>query len=299
MSMLNEYGNITHTRTCAAAIAEFFRFIEEDRFYGVGLNDTTIAGTFTGHTPLNFIAKITTAAATDKFDWSDDGGATWTEDVAMTGAPQTLSEGVTIDYNASTGHTLGDEWKWQAFCIPESNISSEVFTGSGLDDLTPSGTYFGGGDLGIRVRVSTAAATDKFQWTRYPFDPNSWSDEIDMTGGAQAIVNGLLITFGATTGHTLGEYWEIECTATHGVLMVNSITGQVTTAGASADYISAKDEKTGDVFWHGDVTAVGELEPMSQEHNPVILEPGSDVSIDENAGGQVTELTVSAYLRFV
>lgn len=299
--LLNEYGNITYTRSVAASITEFFRHITAATFYGFAgdLDDVAIAGTFTGHKPLSYTAKITTAAGTDKFDWSDDNGATWTTEVSMTGAAQTLSEGVTIDFNAATGHTVGSEWKWTAFCVPEANIAADVFTGSGLNDLTPSGVYNGGQDIGIRIKVTTEAGSDKFRWTKYGDLNIGWSEEITMTGAAQGIINGMLVAFNAATGHTLGDYWDIECTAAHCELLVNSITGDIITAGAGGTKLSFKDEQTGEVFFVADVDTVGDMSQMSREGNPVILRAGSDVTVTESAGTQVTDVTISAYLRLI
>lgn len=298
--LLFEYGNITHTRSVTADVAEFFRYVGDLLYQGAGvLDDATVQGTFTGHTPLNFVAKITTKATTDKMDWSSDGGITWTEDVPLTiGGAITLTEGVTITFAAKTGHTLLDEWHWIAMCVPEANVGAAVFTGSGLDDLTASGTFVGGADMGVRIKVTTAAGTDKFRWTKHPYSLNEWSDEIAMTGAAQVIANGLLVTFGATTAHTKGEYWDIGCATAHGELRVNSITGNVTTAGSSGDYLDFEDEQTGASFFNTDVDTIGNIDPpFSQERNPVILKPGSDVTVNESAAQQVTIVTISAYLR--
>jgi hypothetical protein len=85
---------------------------------------------------------------------------------------------------------------------------STTFTGSGLDDLTFSGNYNGTTVVTYRVKVDAAAATDTFTWSD---DGGSTWDAtgVAMTGGAQELNNGIVVTFAATTGHTLNEYWEI------------------------------------------------------------------------------------------
>jgi hypothetical protein len=97
--------------------------------------------------------------------------------------------------------------EWAAFITRVYvNISAAVITGSGLDDCTSGGTYTGSTDSDFVITVSTAAATDKFTWAK---DGGTPSAEIDMTGSAQVISEGFTVTFGATTGHTLADFWTI------------------------------------------------------------------------------------------
>ena len=74
-----------------------------------GLDDATSGGTYTGTEDARYDVEIDLAAATDTFQWRKDGG-TWTTDVTVTGSAQTLSDGVTVTFGATTGHTLGDAW---------------------------------------------------------------------------------------------------------------------------------------------------------------------------------------------
>jgi len=83
-------------------------------FDGSGLNDLTPGGTFSGTSITDYIVQIDTAAGTDKFKWSSDGGTTYTANVSITGAAQTLSNGVTVNFGATTGHTLNDRWDFRA-----------------------------------------------------------------------------------------------------------------------------------------------------------------------------------------
>ncbi len=83
-------------------------------FVGSGLNDALYSGTYTGSGNKDYIVKISTAAGTDKFDWSDDGGTNYTTGVSITGSAQTLSNGVKITFAATTGHTLADEWHYSS-----------------------------------------------------------------------------------------------------------------------------------------------------------------------------------------
>jgi len=82
------------------------------------------------------------------------------------------------------------------------------FTGSGLDDLTYSGNYNSTTVTTYRVKIDAAAGTDTFTWS--DDSAATWeATGVAITGGAQELNNGIVVTFAATTGHTLNEYWEI------------------------------------------------------------------------------------------
>jgi len=79
-----------------------------------GLEDATWGGTYTGAGSDGFFeVEIMTAATPDTFRWRKNGGS-WTSGVAITGSAQTLSDGVTITFAATTGHTVGDVFKYGA-----------------------------------------------------------------------------------------------------------------------------------------------------------------------------------------
>lgn len=85
--------------------------IENAIFTGSGLNDITTGGSFIGSTSKTFFVEIDSIGSTDTFRWSTDNGETWKNtnvDIAET--PQTLEDGVTISFGATTGHTLGNYW---------------------------------------------------------------------------------------------------------------------------------------------------------------------------------------------
>lgn len=88
---------------------------------------------------------------------------------------------------------------------PDNNGGTTVFSGSGLNDLSAGGSYLG--SYTYLVKISTASTTDKFQWSN---DGGvTWSAEISITGAAQTLELGGTVTFTATTGHNLGDYWNI------------------------------------------------------------------------------------------
>ena len=81
-------------------------------FIGSGLNDISY-GDFENAIDSAYLEiEIDAEDAPDTFRWRENGGA-WTEDVAITGAEQTI-EATNGDWNitfaATTGHTLGDKW---------------------------------------------------------------------------------------------------------------------------------------------------------------------------------------------
>lgn len=85
-------------------------------------------------------------------------------------------------------------------------------TGSGLSDLTASGSYNGTESIDVQVKITTASTTDEFQ---YSMDGGTtWNGAgIDVTGGVQELKEGVKIAFAAATGHTLNDVWTIPCTA--------------------------------------------------------------------------------------
>jgi len=89
-------------------------------FIGRGLDDLTAdVDDYTGSNPLIYRVQIDATGTPDTFKWSDDGGATWNATgVAITGAAQTLNNGVTITFAATTGHTLNDYWDIAATTVP-------------------------------------------------------------------------------------------------------------------------------------------------------------------------------------
>lgn len=93
-------------------------------------------------------------------------------------------------------------------------IGTVTFTGAGLDDMEASGVYTGPTAKTYRVRIDGTGDADTFEYSTD--GGTTWSEtDIEITGEAQAIGSeGVSITFGAVTGHTLSEYWDIVCAIT-------------------------------------------------------------------------------------
>lgn len=90
-------------------------------FYGTGLNDisipehsTSTASNYTGTDDLRYEIIIDATGSPDTFKWRAFSGTTasgsYTTGVSITGASQTLSNGVAIQFAATTGHTVNDRW---------------------------------------------------------------------------------------------------------------------------------------------------------------------------------------------
>lgn len=115
-------------------------------FTGSGLNDMTNGGNFTGTVDRQFVVEIDGTGTPDTFKWSKDGGATYEATlVPITGSDQTLAEGITIKFEATTGHTLGDKWEFDAkatdpgISVKESvEIMSEASIGASGSALSPA-----------------------------------------------------------------------------------------------------------------------------------------------------------------
>ncbi len=87
---------------------------------------------------------------------------------------------------------------------------SQVSGASGLDDATFSGTYSGGTIPNtIDVIIDSTGIPDTFAYSGSNGDGNCPTvTNVPITGSAQIICGGVSVTFGATTGHTLYDYWD-------------------------------------------------------------------------------------------
>jgi hypothetical protein len=95
----------------------------------------------------------------------------------------------------------------QISSVQEMSVGAEQFNGSGLDDCTISGNYNGTWDDTFRVRIDGTGTPDTFEWS---IDGGStWEEtDVDCSTTAYHCQDGIYVTFGATTGHTLGDYWD-------------------------------------------------------------------------------------------
>lgn len=100
-------------------------------FGGVGLDDMTVSGTYSGAAnPQTFYIRVSTTADTDNFQWleGNSAGGTWSDELTMTGAAQSLADGMSVTFAATTGHTKGDPWNFRAGTEPRFCIDGTIDT---------------------------------------------------------------------------------------------------------------------------------------------------------------------------
>jgi len=101
--------------------------------------------------------------------------------------------------------------------LDSSNMAFEKVAGkltsitpvADLDDMSVGGTPTALAYTQYRVQIDLAAGTDTFKWSND--NGSSWEvEDVTITGSAQTLENGIEVTFGATTGHTLGDKWDFD-----------------------------------------------------------------------------------------
>ncbi len=90
------------------------------------------------------------------------------------------------------------------------STGSTTFTGAGLDDMTfDTNGYSGLGTHTYRVMIGVTGTPDTIGIMK---DGVFCAAPAGITGGAMTACDGITITFGATTGHTVIDYWEVTIT---------------------------------------------------------------------------------------
>jgi hypothetical protein len=89
-------------------------------------------------------------------------------------------------------------------------LDHAFFTGTGPDDLIPGGLFAGAQQLWYQVAIDGTGSPNTFKW-RTSTNGTSWGSYttgVSITGAEQTLSDGVTITFGATTGHTLADQWD-------------------------------------------------------------------------------------------
>lgn len=76
---------------------------------GSGQDDIAFAGIYTGTTASTFEVEVVANGTPDTWRFRKDGGA-WGGAIGMSTGPTGLSDGVTVSWTATTGHTVNDIW---------------------------------------------------------------------------------------------------------------------------------------------------------------------------------------------
>jgi len=96
-----------------------FVAVGEPVFTGAGQDDLSRTGAYEGSTVKSFRVEIDGTGTPDTFKWSNNGGSTWAATtVAITSYPQELEDGIFIEFDAKTGHTVTDRWDFATNAIP-------------------------------------------------------------------------------------------------------------------------------------------------------------------------------------
>jgi hypothetical protein len=92
------------------------RLLGTETFTGSGLDDMSDpTGNYNGNENRTYRIQIDANGTPDTFSWSRDGTTTWiATGVPVTSTPTLLEDGVLLDWAATTGHTIGDYWSFDA-----------------------------------------------------------------------------------------------------------------------------------------------------------------------------------------
>jgi len=92
----------------------------------------------------------------------------------------------------------------------KSLVGSPTITGAGLDDLTAGGTYTGEEDIDVRVQIDgTTPDTVKISYD----GGTTWHTQTMNITLKMYLNYGIELNWGAITGHTSGDYWDLTCSA--------------------------------------------------------------------------------------
>ena len=76
-----------------------------------------------------------------------------------------------------------------------------------LDDLMTGGNFAGDGRYAYEVVIDSAGTPDTFKWRLNNMASVEYVTGVGITGGEQELSYGVTVSFGATTGHAVGDSW--------------------------------------------------------------------------------------------
>lgn len=164
---------------------------------------------YTDTSDATFEVEIDAEGSPDTFKWRKDSGA-WTTGVAITGNAQTLSDGVQIQFAATTGHQYTAKWTITATAAL-NNLALGIYANSlPLNDISVSGTYTDNGECRFYVKIWATGTPDQVQWAK---NNGSYTNLGSASTSPTLLSDGVYIAFGATTGHAQYSLWEIKVSA--------------------------------------------------------------------------------------
>ena len=121
--------------------------------------------------------------------------------------PLFVTQGSLFSWTGDTngnGITIDDSTNEITLATSHTTQPAVTFTGSGLDDLEVSLDSFSGTyPTTYTITVAGTGTPDTFDWT----DGTNSGTGVSMSTSLITLSNGMEISFGATTGHTLTESW--------------------------------------------------------------------------------------------
>ena len=258
-------GSVTHSNV-----------VRPPRYRPVGsdaLNDAVSSGTFNGTIKTKFVVEIDSTGSPDTFKWQKEGGIL-TSSVNITGSAQVLSDGVSVTFGATTGHTLDDKWEIECLVftpkqVAGSNVDPTSFTGSGINDASSSGSYIGTGNPTFSVEIDGAVTGTITKMER----DNTGA----ITGMSLASVTTTTIT---SNSHGLSNGNSVIITGT------TSYDGTYTIANATANTFDITD-----TFVADDATGSWELNPNPNASETIITSNSHGLS----NGNQITITGTTGY----
>ena len=145
-------GTQTITSSNNIALSGAFQYlnsgdtITSPSFTGTGLNDASFTGHYNGTTSNKvFYVKIDSSHGNDDtFKWSTDNFVTTEASlITITGDDQALEDGISVKFNAASGHTVNDQWTGQATPVDiDTGIGSNRNTGTSGVGYTHVGMFY-------------------------------------------------------------------------------------------------------------------------------------------------------------
>lgn len=133
-------GQITATKYKDIANYKSQSFVR--RTVGSGLTDLTITGNWNTGTVQDVYFKITGTGSPNNFQWKKGAAGVWSGNIAMTGAAQAITDGISVTWAATTGHTLNDEFRATTSKLQEWMQGRKmIIDSSDTDYNNPNGIY--------------------------------------------------------------------------------------------------------------------------------------------------------------
>ena len=169
-------------------------------YNGNGLNDMTLGGGYTGSGEPSFTVVIdgvntvkTSTLGTSGADYAEDDTFTINNGTILaTGTVLTVNAGAVVTYSLS-------------------------FNGSGYWVANDFGTVATSGS-GTGLEINVTALVDTFKWKK---DAGAYTENVEITGAAQELQEGVEVTFAAIVGHNSISNFTLAHTTTDGVAPVN------------------------------------------------------------------------------